>query len=329
MSQGMSVQTGVFGRIARKALSYRLTGVILALFVLVLFSGIVSPNFLSPYNIIIMLRTLAFVGLVALGQTVVLLLGELDLSVGAVAGFTAITSGLLMVQFSVSPWIAIFLGLCEGALCGFLNGLLITKLRLNALVATLGMMGVFQGLNLVVSRGKAIIGIPNSIYFLGQGSLLGVPVPAVIMILLTIMLSIVLKWTAFGRYIFAIGNNREAARLIGIKVDRIRISAFMLCSVLSSIAGILMVARLGSAQPQVGEIWQLSSIASPVIGGTALTGGLGSAFGGMIGAAIIGVIENIIILFGVSPYWQSVVSGLVVVAAISIDSIQRMVSSKE
>jgi ribose transport system permease protein len=307
----------------------RLTGIVITLLAILLVSALASGNFLTGYNIVIILRSLSFVGLVALGQTMVLLLGELDLSVGSVAGLTAVLSGVMMVNLRLPPAVAIAVGLAAGALCGLVNGLLVTKLKLNALVVTLGTMGIFSGLNLVISRGRAVMDIPESIQLIGQGDVLGIPITFLVMIAAAAMISVVLNRSAFGRYVFAIGNNREAAGLIGVRVDRIRILCFIGASVLSSMAGILMLCRLGSAQPQVGAVWQLPSIAAPVIGGTSLTGGIGSAGGAIIGAAIIGVIENIIVLFGVSPYWQSVVSGLVVVIAIAIDSIKRMVSKSE
>jgi ribose transport system permease protein len=310
----------------RKLFGYRLSGVVSAAIVVVILSSITSEYFLTPYNITIIIRDLAFIGLVALGQTMVLLTGEIDLSVGAVAGLCAVTAGVFMVQFHYPPFLTVFAGIGVGALCGLINGLLVTKLRLNALVVTLGTMGIFSGLNLVVTRGKAITGIPKQIYFLGQGIVLGVPMPLVIMVAVLVFISVLSAKTAFGRHLYAIGDNMEAARLVGIRADRIKATAFVISGALSAMAGILMVARLGSAQPSIGQVWQLPSIAAAVIGGVALTGGVGHPIGSIVGAVIIGVIENIIILLGVSPYWQTVVSGSVVVIAISIDAIQRRIS---
>lgn len=312
----------------RRVFAFKLSGVITALVVITALSCLLSKNFLTAYNITIIVRTLAFIGLVSLGQNVVLLTGEIDLSVGAVAGLAAVSAGILMVQLDLPAAPTLLIALALGCLCGLINGLLVTQLNLNALVVTLGTMGIYSGFNLVVTKGMAITGIPTDIYFLGQGEILGLPAPLIIMLFLMALISFICAKTVFGRHLYAVGSNIEAARLVGLKVDYIKISAFVISGFFSALAGILMVARLGSAQPAIGQIWLLPSVAASVIGGTALTGGEGTPMGAVLGAAIIGVIENIIVLMGISPYWQTVVSGAVVVAAISIDSLQRMIASR-
>jgi Ribose/xylose/arabinose/galactoside ABC-type transport systems, permease components len=302
---------------------HQLAGSVLALVVIFIISSLISEYFLSEYNMIIIVRSLAFIGVVSLGQAMLLVLGEIDLSVGTIAGLCGILGGVLMVQVGIHPTFAMALGLAFGMLCGLVNGLLVTKLQLNALVVTIGMSGVYKGLNLVITKGKAIIGIPQSFHFIGKGDLLGVPMPFVIMLLVLILVVLLVTYTPFGRYMYAIGNNREAAKIFGIKVDRVRIICFMIAGLFSALAGLLMVARIGSSQPAIGEIWVMTSIAAPVIGGVPTTGGVGHIAGAIIGAAIIGVIDNIIVLKGVSPYWQTVVSGGIVVLAIALDSISR------
>jgi len=183
-------------------------------------------------------------------------------------------------------------------------------------------------MNLVITKGQAITSLPESVVSIAQNDLFGFPIPFIVMLFFLICLSLVLSYTPYGRYVYATGCNREAAKIIGINTDRIRIVSFAIAALLSSIAGILMMARMGSAQPQIGDIWQMSSIASPVIGGTALTGGIGSPLGAIIGAAIIGVVENIIVIVGVSPYWQTAVSGAVVVLAVAIDSVRGMIKER-
>ena len=175
----------------------------------------------------------------------------------------------------------------------------------------------------MLTRGIAITGIPKEIQFLGRGDVLGLPVPFWIMIAALIVVAFLAAKTPFGRYMYAIGNNAAAARMLGIPVSRIRVLVFTLAGFLSALAGILMVARLGTAQPSIGETWVLAPIAAAVIGGVATTGGIGTPLGAIFGAGIIGIIENFIVLFGVSPYWQSIVSGAVVVLAISFDAIAR------
>lgn len=277
----------------------------------------------------IIARSLAFVGLVTIGQSILMILGELDLSVGAIGGLAGVAGGIFMVQAGLDPWLSLVLCLALGTGCGLLNGLLITKLRLHSLVLTIGMAGVYGGANLVLTKGVAITGIPGSISFLGRGMVFGMPVPFVILLLCLALVSFVMIRTPLGRYIYAIGSNNAAARMLGIRVDAIRVCAFAAAGFLSALAGILMVARLGTAQPSIGDTWVLAPIAAAVIGGVATTGGLGSPFGAVLGAVIIGIIENVIVLFGISPYWQSIVSGGIVVVAISFDALARRYFNRE
>lgn len=313
----------------RRISSVPLAGVIFALIVIFVASCFLSEHFLTPYNLTIMERTLAFIGIVTLGQALLLILGELDLSLGAIAGLCAVVGGILMVQMGIDPWVSFAACLVLGTVCGVVNGLLVTRLRLHSLVLTIGMAGVYGGANLVVTKGVAITGIPNEIAFLGKGAPAGIPVPFMIMVVLLAAVSFLAFKTPFGRYVYAIGNNPNAARMLGIRVDTIRVCVFALAGFLSALAGMLMVARLGTSQPSIGESWVLPPIAASVIGGVATTGGIGSPIGAIFGAAIIGIIENIIVLFGVSPYWQSVVSGAIVVLAISFDSISRRYLRRE
>ena len=307
----------------RSLLASQITGVFGILIAMIIISHFLSPTFLTGYNLTIIMRALAFAGIVALGQCLLLILGELDLSIGAIAGLCAVVGGMLMVQAKLDPFIAFGLCLLVGVACGFINGMLVAGLRLNALVATIGMTGIYAGINLVATQGKAITGIPQSILFLGKGDIAGIPIPFLFLLAVAIIITLLALCTPFCRYIYAIGNNREAAQMLGIKVNKVRVICFMIAGLLASLAGMLMVARLGSAQPSIGNVWVMASIAAPVIGGVATTGGVGNPLGALIGAAIIAVIENIIVLLGVSPYWQTIVSGAIVVLAISFDSIHR------
>lgn len=306
-----------------------LCGVVVALVVIFVLSCLLSAHFLTAFNMKIIARSLAFVGLVTIGQAILMILGELDLSVGAIGGLSGVAGGLFMVQFGLDPWLSLVLCLALGTACGLLNGVLITQLRLHSLVLTIGMAGVYGGANLVLTKGVAITGIPGAISFLGRGMMFGLPVPFVILLVCLAIVSFVMLRTPLGRYVYAIGSNKAAARMLGIRVDAIRICAFASAGFLSALAGIVMVARLGTAQPSIGDTWVLAPIAAAVIGGVATTGGLGSPFGAVLGAVIIGIIENVIVLFGISPYWQSIVSGGIVVAAISFDSVARRYFNRE
>ncbi|WP_422073511.1 ABC transporter permease [Tranquillimonas rosea] len=298
-------------------------GVLAVLIAIFAISAILSPYFLTAYNMSVVARGLAFVALVTIGQASLMILGELDLSLGTIGGLSGIIAGMLMVNAGLDPWLSMALALCMGATLGLVNGLLVTSLGLHSLVLTIGTAGIYGGAILVLTRGVAITDIPREIQFLGRGTLFGFPMPFVVMLVVLAFAVFLTMKTPFGRYMYAIGNNRDAARMLGIKVDTIRVLVFVMAGTLSALAGLLLVARLGTAQPSIGDTWVLGPIAAAVIGGVATTGGVGSILGAIFGAAIIGIIENIIVLFGVSPYWQGIVSGAIVVIAISFDAISR------
>lgn len=304
-------------------LSNPLAGVFVILVLIFAVSAVLSPYFLTSYNLSVVMRGLAFIGLVTIAQSSLMIIGELDLSLGVIGGLCGVVSGLLMVDAGMPPALAVPLTLLLGAALGFCNGFLVAMLRLHSLVLTIGTAGIIGGANLVLTRGVAITGIPKSIQFLGRGDLLGVPVPFLVMMVMLVLAVFLTVKTPFGRYMYAIGNNAAAARMLGIEVNRIRLLVFTGAGLLASLAGVMMVARLGTAQPSIGDTWVLGPIAASVIGGVATTGGVGSPLGAIFGAAIIGIIENIIVLFGVSPYWQGIVSGTIVVLAISFDAISR------
>lgn len=323
----MNMQNNV--KIAKKKPKWgNLSIITLILVVMIVFASLASPYFLDSYNLQALVRDLSFIGMLSVAQSLLLLIGELDLSVGKIASLCGIFSGMLMVHAEMNPYLSVLLSILMGALLGALNGLIITRLRLNSMVATIGMSGVYGGINLVLTKGKAITGIPKEIHFLGKGNLLGVPIPMWICLAILIIITLLAKKTKTGRYLYAMGNNLEASKILGIPTGKIRIMAYSIVGFISAIAGVLYVARLGSAQSSIGVDWPMNSIASSVIGGVALTGGVGSPAGALIGAAIISIIQNMIVLLGVNVYWQSAVSGFVVVLAISFSSISVMVREK-
>lgn len=299
------------------------------LILMILMASIFSPYFLDLYNLQSVIRDLAFIGMIGIGQSLLLLIGELDLSVGKIASLCGIISGMMMVHWGWNSYLSLIAALGLGLLLGCLNGLIITKLRLNSMVATIGMQGVYGGINLVLTKGKAITGIPSNIYIFGKGNVGPIPFPFIFTAIILILVLFFVKKTKTGRYIYAIGNNKDAAKVLGIKVDKIRVLIYCMVGVISALAGILYVARLGSAQSSIGEMWPMNSIAASVIGGVALTGGIGNPAGALIGAAIISIIQNMIVLFGVNVYWQSAVSGFVVVIAISFSSLSAIIREKK
>ena len=302
-----------------------MTAMLAILVVMIIIASIISPYFLDIYNLQSVLRDLAFIGMIGIAQSLLLLVGELDLSVGKMACLCGILTGMLMVNVGLNPWLCLVIGLVLGLIFGFINGMIITRLRLNSMVATIGMQGVYGGITLVITKGKAVTGIPADTQILGKQSLGPVPIPFIICVAVLILILFMVKKTKTGRYIYAIGNSKEAAKILGIKVDRIRVMIYSIVGLISALAGLLYVCRLGSALTAIGEDWPMNSIAASVIGGVSLTGGVGNPVGALIGAAVITIIQNIIVLFGVNSYWQSAVSGIVVVIAISFSSISDIV----
>lgn len=306
-----------------------MTAIGVVLLLMIIIASVASPYFLDIYNLQSLIRDLAFIGMIGIAQSLLLLIGELDLSVGKIASLCGILAGMMMVNYGINPWLSLVIALCLGIVFGFINGMIITQLRLNSMVATIGMQGVYGGINLVLTKGKAITGVPEDIYILGKGNLGPIPFPFIFCVIVLILILFMIKKTKTGRYIYAIGNSREAAKILGIKVDKIRIMIYAIVGLISSLAGILYVARLGSSQSAIGESWPMNSIAASVIGGVSLTGGIGNPAGALIGAAIISIIQNMIVLFGVNVYWQSAVSGIVVVIAISFSSISEIMRERK
>lgn len=316
-----------FGALKGKAGS-QMTGLLAALLVMVGVAALISSNFLTSYNMVIMSRELAFIGIVAIAQGLLLLLGDIDVSIGAIAGMSGIVCSKLMVEYQVDPSLAIIAGMAAGAAAGAINGLIITAFNLNSLVVTIGTLSVFSGINLWLTQGRTIVGLPKEVTFLGTGTVYGVPVPVIIMLVAFLVILFVTTKTVFGRQIYAVGNSREAARIVGINEQKIRIAVYAIAGTLAGIAGMLMCFRLLSAQASIGQSWLLPSIAAPVIGGIATTGGIGTIWGALVGSAIIVVIGNVIVLGGVNVYLQQIVTGLIVVFSVALDSITRGFSKK-
>ena len=288
-----------------------------------------NDAFFSTYNMATLFRTMSFTAIVGLGQTLVLLLGDIDLSCGAIACLTAIFTGKIMTETAIPPIIAVIMGLGLGAICGLINCFLISKFKINAFIITLGMSTIYEGIVLYVTGGSPILNIPEQLAFLGKGMIGGfLSYPLLIMLIFAAITSFVLKWTPFGRQLYAIGGNETAAKLVGIKVDRCRMIVFMLSGIFSALAGLLMMLRLQSAQPSVGLNWLMPSITAAVLGGTSMSGGRGTVVGTVLGALLMTVISNAIVIMGISTYLEDVVIGTVVIIAVLADALRIRFSKK-
>lgn len=304
------------------------TGMItLVLIVMIIGLNLVNNAFLSKYNVSTLVRTISFTTIVAFGQTLVLLTGGIDLSVAGIAGVSGIVASWLMVNTGINPFVCILITIIAGFGAGCINGLIITKVKLVPFIVTLATGEVFGGLIYLITQGWPIQNIPGSVTAIGRGMVGMIPVPTIIMIVIGIILMVMLKYFPFGRYIYALGGNENAARITGVKTDRIKILVYGLSGLMASIAGILITARLGAAQPSVGSTWVMPSVTAAIIGGTSLLGGQGGIGGTIIGSILMGVISNAIVLLEVSPYAEKVIVGVVVLVAVAIDRIRSRMNS--
>jgi len=297
--------------------------ILLATIVVMLVSFFFNNAVFSKYNITILLRQMSFVTIVAFGETLILLIGDIDLSVGSVAAMGAVLSAMLMTKTAINPYLIFVMGLALGALCGLFSGFIVTKFRITSFIVTLGAGEIYIGILNVVTRGRTIQGMPKSFTIIGQGLLGGfIPYPFLFMLILGAILFFLLRYTTFGRYLYAIGGNQTAAKLVGINVNKNRTIVFMISGVLSAFAGMLIMARLGTAQPTLGTAWLLPAITASVLGGTSMTGGRGGVIGTIVGALLMTEISNAIVCMRISTYWERIVIGMVVIIAVLIDSIR-------
>ena len=311
----------------RSAFAFRESGILLALIVLVVVLSIVSSAFRNPNNLMTIVKQISVVAIVAMGQTLVIISGGFDLSQGSIAGLAAIASAIAASRWGWPAIVAILFGVALGAACGFFNGLLITRLRLHPVVVTLATSSIFMGLNFIQTEGIPVTGVPESFLWIGKGNLeLGlvrIPVPIIAMALSALVMHYVLTQFVFGRRIFLIGSNKEAARLAGVNLERILLGIFTLSGLLAGFGGVIMVGRVGSGLPLIGSDMLLPVVAASVIGGTLLSGGVGSMAGTVMGAAVMGVLRNALVVLRFNVFYQDVVLGFAVLLAVVIDQIRR------
>ncbi|MEE3955297.1 ABC transporter permease subunit [Peribacillus frigoritolerans] len=295
-------------------------GPLLALVLLFIVITVLNPSFMEPNNILNLLRQTSINALIAFGMTFIILTGGIDLSVGSILALSSALMAGMMVS-GLDPILAILVGILLGAIMGVINGILVSKGKMAPFIVTLATMTIFRGLTLVYTDGKPITGIGDSVMFqmLGRGYFLGVPVPAVVMIIAFLILWFLLHKTSFGRKTYAIGGNEGASRISGIKVDRVKVAIYGLAGTMAAIAGAILTSRLNSAQPTAGQSYEMDAIAAVVLGGTSLSGGKGRLFGTLVGVLIIGTLNNGMNLLGVSSFYQQVVKGAVILIAVLLD----------
>lgn len=314
-----------------------------ALIALILVSGVfavLSPEFLTTGNLTILLKHVAINAILAIGMTLVVLAGGIDLSVGSIAGFTGMVAGYLLTKGLVLPafgvavffpaWLVVILSLAAGTLFGVLTGVLVTMLRVPPFIATLGVLYVARGAGLLMSNGATFPNLGGNtdlrnegFLVLGGSDVLGLPMPIWITVALALAAIFIVNRTRLGRYIYAVGGNERAARLAGVRVNAIKRFTYIASAFCAAVVGLIIASQLNSAHPATGETFELNAIAAVVLGGTSLMGGRGTIVGTLIGAMVIGVLANGLVLLGVSEFWQIVIKGAVIVAAVIVDQFNK------
>lgn len=297
-------------------------GPVLALVVLALLTTAMNPSFLDPNNLLNLLRQVSINGLIAFGMTFVILTGGIDLSVGAILALTSALSAM-MITSGVPTLIAMLVGIVIGGILGGVNGLIITKGGAAPFIASLATMTIFRGATYVFTNGNPITGkaMNNSFIFqfIGRGYFFGIPVPVILMMIAFIILYVLLHKMTFGRKTYALGGNEKAAFVSGIKVNITKTWIYVISGIMSSAAGMILISRLSSAQPDAGTGFEMDAIAAVVLGGTSLAGGRGRIFGTLIGVLIIGTLNNGMNLIGISSFYQQIVKGIVIIIAVLLD----------
>lgn len=303
--------------------SFREFGVLMVLIGIVAVLSIVTPSFIRPQNIINIIRQMTEIGIMAIGMTMVIVCAEIDLSIGSIYGASAMVAAL-MIKDGISPVIALVAAIAFGAAIGFINGFLSTKAKMPAFIVTLGTMQIFRSIAYAVSGGRSIGAFSKKAtesWVFGIGGNIGpIPVQIIIMLALYIITYVIMKKTKFGFDVYATGGNKRAARLAGINTDRSKIICFVVMGVLAAFAGIISIAYLKSVPTTAGSGREMDVIAAVILGGTSMNGGRGSILGAFLGAAIMAVVKNGMVLLSVPAFWQSGFIGIIIIAAVLMDT---------
>ncbi len=297
---------------------YRKYGIFLILVMMCIISAAINQNFLKPQNLVNILKQISVVTIIACAETMLIVSGMIDLSAGLVCTMSSCFAAGVLVSTGSMFW-AIVAGVGTGALAGWINGFMITKFKLQPFIATLAMTNIAQGITQVYTGGTAINGVEKA-RFLGQGTIAGIPMPVIIMLVTVVVIFVLMKYTKLGMYIYSIGGNERATVASGVNVNRQKRIIFTVSGTLVGLAGVVLMARLMSAQPSVGTGYEFDAITGTIVGGTSFTGGVGSALCALIGSVIVGLINNILNLLNVSTQYQLIVKGVLIAGAVILDT---------
>ena len=319
MTEGPSAKPAI---LSNMKFNLRDAGTLFGLILIVVVFASLTPVFLTAPNLINILQQSSINAAIALGMTLVIISGGIDLSVGPTAALSAVIGASLMVAGVPIP-LAIMASLGVGVLCGLFNGVLVAYAGLQPFIVTLGGLSLYRALSLIYTGGNPIFGIPSEFRALTNGNLLGVPNPVIIVGIIALILWILLNKTPLGEYILAVGGNEEAARIAGVPVARTKVATFVISGGLASVAALILVGRLGAAEPTIGNLWELDAIAAAAIGGASLMGGKGSIVGTLIGAIILGALRNGLTLMNVQAFYQLLATGIIIIVAMLLDRATR------
>ncbi len=312
-----------FGSVLKKNVPF-----LILLFLVFLFSFI-APNFMTFGNLRTLIRQISFAGISAVGLMFVMISGGIDLSIGSQIVFGNVLLAIMMVDWKLPPAVAIPMILLVGTGLGAINGLLCIKLKIHPLIITLGTSAIFKGMGYIINQSRNIMGFPDSFRWFGQGFVWGIPVPVIVMIIVALIGAFILTKTYFGRQIFALGGNEEAARLAGVNIDRMKVLLFMICGLISSITTVLLLSRVFAGQTITGQGLEFDCLTAALLGGVSFKGGEGNVFGLMVGMLIIGVLNNAMQLATFPDFSQTVVKGAVLLIAVAFDVYQKNRKAKE
>lgn len=312
----------------RKITVFREFGIVVALLLMFATFTIIDPSFISLYNVLDIVKQSTINGLLAIGITFAILTGGIDLSIGSIFAIVIVCTGKLLVA-GVHPVLGILLGVALGFVLGLVNGTLISKLKLQPFVATLGAMSIYRGVAYVITGGWPVLKIPRNFRQMVDGNVLSyIPISIFVLLGFAVVCHIILKYTPLGTYIYAIGGNEEATRLSGVNVDKYKIMAYGMVGIGAALAGLVMLARLGTGEPTAGQGYELDAIAATAIGGTSLAGGKGTVLGTLLGAILLSTLKVGLIVTGVDTFWQYIATGAIIIIAVYFEFIQSKLYRK-
>ncbi len=305
----------------------RESGIVVALVMMIIVFSLIDPIYLSSSNIVDIVKQSTINGLLGIGITLAIITGGIDLSIGSTFAIVIVSVGKLLVS-GVNPFLAFAIGIILGFSLGIVNGILVAKVKLQPFIATLGTMSIYRGVAYIITGGWPVLDIPENFRKTLDGDIFGViPSSVVLLFVVGIIIWIILKYTRFGNYIYALGSNEEATKLSGVNVDFNKMMAYAICGVGAALAGMVLLARLGTGEPTAGQGYELNAIAAAAVGGTSLMGGKGTMLGTILGTILLSALRVGLIVVGVDSFWQYIATGIIIVIAACFEIIQNKISS--